>query len=54
MAIILPIILTPAVITSIVSIIKIIIKHHQLREDAKLLLDNGVKHALVTEDQILF
>lgn len=51
MAVILPILLTPAVIASI---IKIIVRHHQLREDAKLPLDNGVKHALVTKDQILF
>lgn len=54
MAFILPLVLTPATAWLIVSAITFCMKHRQLRKDTKMLLKNGVKHALVTNDQILF
>lgn len=54
MAIILPLVLTPATALLVVSAIAFCMKHHQLKKIQKTLLKNRVKHALVTNDQILF
>lgn len=51
---VLPIVLTPATVWLVVSAITFCLRHRQLRKDTKMLLKNGVKHALVTNDQILF
>ena len=54
MADILPYVLTPTFLAVIIPNVILMFKQHRLRKTAKMLLKHGVKHALVTEDQILF
>ena len=47
-------VLTPASLAYILFLVIDFFKQRQMTRTTKMLLKNGVKHALVTKDQILF
>lgn len=48
------IVVTPVSVYLLISLVNASIKRMQLRKTAKSLLEHGVQHAMVTEDQIIF